>query len=51
MDGTVTAAGARHLETLLARPVMDLKTIHWRQDIVGILLETPSALYEFTGVY
>ena len=45
MDRTVTAAGARYLETLLARPVMDLATIHWRQDIVGIFTEVPSSLF------
>ena len=46
MDATVTAAGARHLETILARPVMDLPTVRWRQDIVGVFTEVPSSLFD-----
>lgn len=46
MDATVTAAGARQLETILARPVMDLDTIEYRQNVVGVFTEVPSSLFD-----
>ena len=50
MDGTVTAAGARLLEQLLAAPALDLNELKRRQSCVGEFLETPafaSELHEY----
>jgi DNA mismatch repair protein MutS len=44
MDGTVTAAGARLLESYLASPTLELPEIIRRRDSVGALVEAPGTI-------
>ena len=43
MDGTVTPAGARLLERWMAQPLLDLSTLHQRQNSVYEFVQSPDS--------